>query len=78
MARVHFYAAARDAAGSARLDIDSTDLGSLITSLENTHQKLRAVLPLCSYLLNGTSCQDHSAKLTPEDQVDVLPRFAGG
>ncbi len=78
MAKVHLYAAARAAAGQSRLDLDSSDLGSLISALESEHQKLRAVLPMCSYLLNGTSVKDHSTKLTPEDQIDVLPRFAGG
>ena len=78
MAKVHLYAAARAAAGSARLDVDSSDLGSLIASLEGDYQKLRAVLPLCSYLLNGTSTSDLTTKLTQDDQIDVLPRFAGG
>ena len=78
MAKVHLYAAARAAAGQSRFDVDTGDLGSLIIALESEHQKLRAVLPMCSYLLNGTSVKDRSTKLTPEDQVDVLPRFAGG
>ena len=78
MAKVHLYAAARAAAGSPRLDVDSPDLGSLVALLERDHQKLRSVLPLCSYLLNGTSVKDLSTKLTENDQIDVLPRFAGG
>ena len=78
MAKVHLYAAARAAAGSSRLDVDSPDLGSLVALLERDHQKLRSVLPLCSYLLNGTSVKDLSTKLAENDQIDVLPRFAGG
>jgi molybdopterin converting factor small subunit len=78
MAKVHFYAAARAAAGSSRLDVDSPDLGSLVALLERDNQKLRSVLPLCSYLLNGTSVTDLTTKLAENDQIDVLPRFAGG
>jgi len=78
MAKVNLYAAARAAAGSSRLEVDSPDLGSLVALLERDHQKLRSVLPLCSYLLNGTSVKDLTTKLTENDQIDVLPRFAGG
>jgi len=78
MAKVHLYAAARAAVGSPQLSILADDLGSLVAALERDYQKLRSVLPLCSYLLNGTSVKDLSTKLSPEDQIDVLPRFAGG
>ena len=78
MATVNLYAAARAAAGTSQIQLECNELGALISALEAQNQKLRSVLPLCSYLLNGTSVKELTTKLSPNDQVDVLPRFAGG
>ncbi|ASN39978.1 molybdopterin synthase sulfur carrier subunit [Arthrobacter sp. 7749] len=39
---------------------------------------LGTVLTRCSFLINGTSEQDHGRELAPGDILDVLPPFAGG
>lgn len=39
---------------------------------------LGTVLTRCSFLINGTSEQNHARALGSEDILDVLPPFAGG
>ena len=78
MALVNFYAAARQAAGSSILTIPVEDLGGLTKHLGAMNEALEKLIPTCSYLLNGESCQDPSQVLNEHDVVDVLPQFAGG
>jgi molybdopterin converting factor small subunit len=78
MARVNLYAAARAAAGSELLEIEASTLGILIGELAARNLELAKLLPTCSYLLNGESCEDLNRALTASDNVDVLPQFAGG
>jgi molybdopterin converting factor small subunit len=35
-------------------------------------------LPGCSYLVNGAAESDNDIKISGEDVIDILPRFAGG
>ena len=78
MAVVNFYAAAKAASGSATLKIPAGSLGALIENLSNRSPELAKLLPTCSYLLNGESCEDLGQILVEGDAVDVLPQFAGG
>ncbi|PQZ92871.1 molybdopterin synthase sulfur carrier subunit [Arthrobacter sp. MYb227] len=39
---------------------------------------LATVLSRCSFLINGTSVQDHEHILAATDELDILPPFAGG
>lgn len=39
---------------------------------------LATVLARCSFLVNGTSVQDHEHLLVSTDELDILPPFAGG
>ena len=78
MALVNFYAAARAAAGASTLKIPAGSLGALIAELSGRSLELAKLLPTCSYLLNGESCEDLSRALTEIDNIDVLPQFAGG
>ena len=39
---------------------------------------LGTVLARCSFLINGISVQDMDRVLSPGDELDVLPPFAGG
>lgn len=78
MPKVLFYAAARAAAGVTQAEISAQTLGELVTNLGKSLPALGKVLPGCSYLLNGTACTDISTSLSDSDQIDVLPRFAGG
>jgi molybdopterin converting factor small subunit len=78
MPHVTFYAAARAAAGVSRAEIDGSTLSALVKNLEHSYPALGPVLPGCSYLLNGVACKDLDSALTSADNVDILPRFAGG
>ena len=78
MAIVNFYAAAKAASGSATLKIPAGSLGALIEELSERSPELAKLLPTCSYLLNGESCQDFGQILVEGDAIDILPQFAGG
>ena len=87
--QVHFFAAARSAAGTAQLSVplaqlSSATLGALVEylgqSLEGTTPSgltLAQVMEQCSFLVNGTR-SDADAPLTDGDRVDVRPPVAGG
>jgi len=78
MAKVKLYAAARAAAGTSELSIDAATLEELVAALKNSHPALGRVLLQSTYLLNGTSCKELSTALSSSDQIDIMPRFAGG
>jgi molybdopterin converting factor small subunit len=78
VAQVNLYAAARAAANSATLAIPAETLGELIAELKSRNPEMAKLLPTCSYLLNGESCDAHDRRLIESDVVDVLPQFAGG
>jgi len=75
---VNFYAAARQAAGGHSQQLPSKDLGSLLEQLTAINGELAKLIPTCSFLVNGTACEDKSQLLKDGDVVDVLPQFAGG
>ena len=78
MAQVNLYAAARAAIGQSRIELTAASLGELVTALSATDAKLAKLLPTCTYLLNGIACEDLNRQLLEDDQIDVLPQFAGG
>ena len=78
MAVVNFYAAARGASGVSESEIDGSTLGEVIASASAQHPQLVAILPGCSYLVNGAAESDNDIKISGEDVIDILPRFAGG
>ncbi len=78
MARVNFYAAAKAAARTAELKVPASSIEELISSLSQLSPEMTKLLPTCSYLLNGESCTNLAQSLSDDDQVDVLPQFAGG
>jgi molybdopterin converting factor small subunit len=78
MAKVNFYAAARAASGVSESEIDGSTLGEVIATASSQHPQLDAILPGCSYLVNGFAGSDLSAEINVDDVIDVLPRFAGG
>ena len=82
--QVHFFAAARSAAGTAQLSVPLTELSSatLGALIEHLGQNLEGttlsqVMEQCSFLVNGAR-SDAQAPLQDADRVDVLPPFAGG
>ena len=88
MVDVHFFAAARDAAGCAHTSLTNTDvpatLGDLLQYLSTTFTgttgagtSMAEVLGRCSFLLDGKSATAETP-LSGVSRVDVLPPFAGG
>ena len=78
MAIVNFYAAARAASGVSESQIDGSTLGEVIASASAQHPQLVAILPECSYLVNGAAESNNDLKVSAGDVIDILPRFAGG
>lgn len=87
---VHFFAAARAAAGTSQTTINPDQLsqptlGALMKVLgeefegKNTGAMgLADVLTRCSFLIDGVSTTDAEASVQGAQRVDVLPPFAGG
>ena len=88
MVDVHFFAAARDAAGCTHtslkgLDVPAT-LGDLLMTLSTSFTgttgagtSMSEVLERCSFLLDGKAGTAETP-LNGVSRVDVLPPFAGG
>lgn len=78
MATVNFYAAARAASGVTELQVEGGTLSEIISMVSAQHPKLVAILPGCTYLVNGMSESNLSFQINNDDVIDILPRFAGG
>ncbi|AIG64323.1 molybdopterin biosynthesis protein MoaD2 [Corynebacterium atypicum] len=82
---VHYFAAARAAAGVATEQVPRpATLGELIADLGSRHKgttqggmSLAEVLARCTFLIDGAR-SDTSASLGSAQRVDCLPPFAGG
>ena len=75
---VNFYAAARAASGVSESEIAGSTLSEVIASASAKYPQLAAILPGCSYLVNGAAESNNDVKISAEDVIDILPRFAGG
>lgn len=87
--QIHFFAAARAAAGTAETTLDTAHLAApTLAALEHylsdtfrgatpAGQTLADILPLCSFLVDG-AVSEREASLESAQRVDVLPPFAGG
>ena len=78
MAIVNYFAAARAAAGVTESEILGSTLGEVISAASSRYPQLVAILPGCSYLINGTATLNIDIQVNPSDVIDILPRFAGG
>jgi molybdopterin converting factor small subunit len=78
MAIVNYFAAARAAAGVTESEILGSTLREVISAASSRYPQLVAILPGCSYLVNGSSQSDLTIEISADDVIDVLPRFAGG
>lgn len=85
MITIRFFAAARAAAGVTEETLPRETLpgrgrlGDLITLLAERHgDRLKTVLGVASFLVDGVVCRDHEAVVPEAAVVDVLPPFAGG
>lgn len=77
MTRVRYFAAALEATGiDEELRAEGT-LGALRAGMIADHPALAAFLSQCAVLVGGARVDD-DAPLDGEDDVDVLPPFAGG
>ena len=75
--QVRLFAVARAKAGAELISCQPGSLASIIENLE-TYGELAAVLPQCSYLVDGLACIDLNTEIKSDSTIDVLPRFAGG
>jgi molybdopterin converting factor small subunit len=75
--QVRLFAVARAKAGSELITCEPGSLTSIIERI-SLHGELAAVLPQCSYLVDGVACTDLNQLVNAGSAVDVLPRFAGG
>jgi molybdopterin synthase sulfur carrier subunit len=71
---VRLFAAARDAAGVSAYEASAGALGDILAA---GPAGLAAVLPRCSYLVDGQRA-DLDTFVPPGATLDVLPPFAGG
>lgn len=72
MVELHFFAAAREAAGAATIAVPPGTLSSALAHFPSP------VIERCSFLINGLAITDRDTLLVEGDRVDVLPPFAGG
>ncbi|WP_408932212.1 MoaD/ThiS family protein [Corynebacterium sp. YSMAA1_1_D6] len=84
MVDVHYFAAARAAAGRAQDTAEAATLGELLNVLRDRHtgsteagMSFAEVLERCTFLVDGASASE-DAVLSGASRVDVLPPFAGG
>jgi sulfur-carrier protein len=85
MVTVRYFAGARAAAGVTQETLDEQllppggTLAQLTKLLAERHgQRLRTVLGVASFLVDGVSWRDHDRDLPVDAVIDVLPPFAGG
>ena len=84
MIDVHYFAAARAAAGRAQDTAEASTLGELLDVLRQRHtgsteagMSFAQVLERCTFLVDGARATE-DAVLSDASRVDVLPPFAGG
>jgi molybdopterin synthase sulfur carrier subunit len=70
---VRYFAGARSAEKA-----EAASLGELLDKVAAGRPRLAAVLPACSFLVDGLAWKDRSRPLPESATVDVLPPFAGG
>ncbi|MBO0829807.1 MAG: MoaD/ThiS family protein [Streptosporangiales bacterium] len=82
-ATIRYWAAARDAAGTAEESYQADDLGELLELVRGQHGggRFADVLACCSFLVDGAPVGTRSpdSVVLPEGAtVEALPPFAGG
>ncbi len=79
VATVRYFASARAAAGVSEEAISAATLGELREHLGQVlGERLRKVLTVASFLVDGTVWRDPDIPLPANATIDVLPPFAGG
>ncbi|WJL96300.1 MoaD/ThiS family protein [Microbacterium sp. ET2] len=77
MARVRYFAAAEEMAGTSEETRAEPTLGALRTALATERPGMAGLLPRCAVLVGGSRVDDDEP-LADDTVVDVLPPFAGG
>ncbi|NYF17690.1 molybdopterin converting factor small subunit [Microbacterium sp. AK009] len=77
MARVRYFAAAEEMAGTDEETRVEPTLGALRTALAAERPGMAGLLPRCAVLVDGSRVDDDEP-LGEATVVDVLPPFAGG
>lgn len=78
MAVVRFFAAARQAAGTGREEIEGTTVADVLARAIDRHgDTLAALLPSCRVWLNGEEV-DRGTVVRGDDEIAVLPPVSGG
>lgn len=81
---IRYWAAAKDAAGTAEEAIDAGTLADALDTARGMHAgnpRFAAVLARSSFLVDGTQASRHAAEaviLPGQAVIEVLPAFAGG
>ncbi|WP_255583385.1 MoaD/ThiS family protein [Dietzia sp. ANT_WB102] len=78
---VGYYAAAEDAAGTARerLHTDAATVGELAREVCERHgEPLASIVTVSSFLVGEETTRDPNASIDGIATVDILPPFAGG
>ena len=78
MIRVLLFAALREAAGTSRLEVEATGVGSLLEQLsERFGPEFARVMAIGTVVLDGQTVGRDRA-LRPGDEVALLPPVSGG
>jgi molybdopterin synthase sulfur carrier subunit len=78
VARVRFFAQARDAAGCREADVEGDTVDEVIASAVGRFgPALGAVLPTSTIWINGERAAGAS-RVDPDDEIAVLPPVSGG
>lgn len=78
MATLRLFAAAREAAGTGRDDVDGATVGDVLDAASQRYgPSFAAVLETCRVWVNGEPAQRNEA-VRPSDEVAVLPPVSGG
>ena len=75
---VRFFAAARAAAKTDQINLDSATLQEILAICIGKYPELGRVIPQCSFLVDGVANHDLGLIIRAGSQIDVLPKFAGG
>jgi molybdopterin converting factor small subunit len=77
VARVLFFAQARDATGCRRAEIDAPTVGDVIDAASARWPQLAAVIDVSAIWLNGEPAA-RGDQAGPDDEIAVLPPVSGG
>jgi molybdopterin synthase sulfur carrier subunit len=79
MVRIRLFAALREAAGTAEVELPPGELGSLLDELgERFGPRFSAVLGHASIMVDGRRLADRDARVPDGSELALLPPFSGG